>query len=167
MDREDTTTAAVCGVFHREPHNAGLLACKLPAGHGGAHAVYYGQRGGGFAWADHLATTVSDGRPPGWPCADCGVDTFAIGEWYCVSDQLWAAVGMECEGFLCIGCLERRLGREMDSADFVQAMLVDESSDRLQDRLRRPHRKETRTGRNDPCRCGSGRKFKHCHGRTT
>jgi uncharacterized protein len=23
-----------------------------------------------------------------------------------------------------------------------------------------------RTGRNDPCPCGSGRKFKHCHGRT-
>jgi hypothetical protein len=22
-----------------------------------------------------------------------------------------------------------------------------------------------RTGRNDPCHCGSGRKFKHCHGR--
>jgi len=22
-----------------------------------------------------------------------------------------------------------------------------------------------RPGRNEPCRCGSGRKFKHCHGR--
>jgi uncharacterized protein YchJ len=22
-------------------------------------------------------------------------------------------------------------------------------------------------GRNDPCPCGSGRKFKHCHGRHT
>jgi uncharacterized protein YecA (UPF0149 family) len=22
-----------------------------------------------------------------------------------------------------------------------------------------------RTGRNDPCPCGSGQKFKHCHGR--
>jgi hypothetical protein len=25
---------------------------------------------------------------------------------------------------------------------------------------------EPRVGRNDPCPCGSGRKYKHCHGRT-
>ncbi|HOY74510.1 MAG TPA: anaerobic sulfatase maturase [Deltaproteobacteria bacterium] len=29
----------------------------------------------------------------------------------------------------------------------------------------RPMRHPPRTGRNDPCPCGSGRKFKHCHGR--
>jgi hypothetical protein len=23
---------------------------------------------------------------------------------------------------------------------------------------------ETKAGRNDPCTCGSGKKFKHCHG---
>ena len=33
-------------------------------------------------------------------------------------------------------------------------------------RPRRPiARAHPKTGRNDPCRCGSGRKFKHCHGR--
>jgi uncharacterized protein len=32
-------------------------------------------------------------------------------------------------------------------------------------RPRRPALRATpKVGRNDPCRCGSGRKFKHCHG---
>jgi uncharacterized protein len=32
-------------------------------------------------------------------------------------------------------------------------------------RPRRPiARAQPKTGRNDPCHCGSGRKFKHCHG---
>ena len=32
----------------------------------------------------------------------------------------------------------------------------------------RPVRREAvKVGRNDPCPCGSGRKYKHCHGRTT
>jgi preprotein translocase subunit SecA len=25
--------------------------------------------------------------------------------------------------------------------------------------------KSTKVGRNDPCPCGSGKKYKHCHGR--
>jgi uncharacterized protein YecA (UPF0149 family) len=27
-----------------------------------------------------------------------------------------------------------------------------------------PHRAPPKVGRNDPCPCGSGKKFKHCHG---
>jgi uncharacterized protein len=36
-----------------------------------------------------------------------------------------------------------------------------------QDRLRVPtvRRSDPKVGRNDPCPCGSGRKYKHCHGR--
>ena len=30
--------------------------------------------------------------------------------------------------------------------------------------LREPIRNTTKVGRNDPCSCGSGKKFKHCHG---
>ncbi|MCC7161995.1 MAG: anaerobic sulfatase maturase [Anaerolineae bacterium] len=40
-------------------------------------------------------------------------------------------------------------------ADEVMEILNQEEKDRL-----------TRAGRNDPCPCGSGKKFKHCHGRT-
>jgi preprotein translocase subunit SecA len=27
-------------------------------------------------------------------------------------------------------------------------------------------RSEPKVGRNDPCPCGSGKKYKHCHGKT-
>jgi preprotein translocase subunit SecA len=30
---------------------------------------------------------------------------------------------------------------------------------------RKPIRKQTNVGRNDPCPCGSGKKYKHCHGK--
>ncbi len=30
---------------------------------------------------------------------------------------------------------------------------------------REPVRKVAKVGRNDPCPCGSGKKYKHCHGR--
>jgi len=32
-------------------------------------------------------------------------------------------------------------------------------------RVKEPIRREAKVGRNDPCPCGSGRKFKQCHGR--
>ncbi len=50
---------------------------------------------------------------------------------------------------------------------------VEEAADRVMDRLReygnlkdlKPEKSEGRPGRNDPCICGSGKKFKRCHGR--
>jgi len=58
-------------------------------------------------------------------CADCGVDTFAIGEWYMVKDEVWDAAGglsgyLDCF-FLCIECLEHRLGRRLTPNDFTDA----------------------------------------------
>jgi uncharacterized protein YecA (UPF0149 family) len=32
-------------------------------------------------------------------------------------------------------------------------------------RVKEPIRRDPKIGRNDPCPCGSGRKFKQCHGR--
>lgn len=51
-----------------------------------------------------------------WECFSCGVDTFALGEDFYVEDDLWRQYGVE--GMLCIGCFEKRLGREMVRADF-------------------------------------------------
>jgi hypothetical protein len=56
--------------------------------------------------------------PAGFPCADCGRDTIGV-EYYIIHDHLWAAAGMAPDGgFLCVGCLERRLGRPLTGADF-------------------------------------------------
>jgi|SRR5215831_9283210 len=64
-------------------------------------------------------------------CADCGMKTGIRGEWYLVHDEVWqkAWQGAEaylagndhsflCEEILCIGCLEKRLGRQLTPADF-------------------------------------------------
>ncbi len=40
-----------------------------------------------------------------------------------------------------------------------------EASANTQERNREPVRVEKKVGRNDPCPCGSGKKFKNCHGR--
>jgi hypothetical protein len=52
-------------------------------------------------------------------CLDCGVDTGAIDEEYRVTNELWARVNPGGEGMLCIGCLEKRLGRELTPDDFL------------------------------------------------
>jgi hypothetical protein len=59
------------------------------------------------------------------PCADCGADTFEDNhEYYMISDDLWQTAGAD-EGFLCIGCLETRLGRQLIYAAEYGAMTVD------------------------------------------
>jgi hypothetical protein len=54
----------------------------------------------------------------GFLCLDCEVDTFEIDELYVVTDELWARVNPGKGGMLCIGCLEKRLGRELTPDDF-------------------------------------------------
>lgn len=70
-------------------------------------------------------------------CADCRTDVVGIHEWYMVHDQVWQAAGMCNFGFLCIGCLEKRLGRRLAAADFrdLEVNRDRNHSDRLADRL--------------------------------
>jgi hypothetical protein len=67
-------------------------------------------------------------------CRDCGVDTTPCTgrrgcrhdgkwEWYMVHDWLWKSAGMPEAGYLCIGCLERRIGRELKPDDLIGAEL--------------------------------------------
>jgi hypothetical protein len=62
-------------------------------------------------------------------CADCGVDTCPVdrgfrAEFFMVHDEVWAAAGMGA-GYLCVGCLERRLGRQLTPGDFTACELND------------------------------------------
>ena len=81
------------------------------------------------------------------PCADCGTATTPclgrrgcrhIGrwEWYMVRPALWELAWIRSpnrtvnqfgvsDGFLCIACLEARLGRRLTSADFIDAPVND------------------------------------------
>jgi hypothetical protein len=54
-------------------------------------------------------------------CMDCRVDTEKNGEYYMVHHELWYSINRRCRGKLCLLCVERRLGRDLTSADFLDA----------------------------------------------
>jgi hypothetical protein len=65
-------------------------------------------------------------RRPDTRCRDCRAHTLSTkhgvpSEYYMVDDRVWLDAGMEHHGFLCIGCLETRLGRRLHCADFTDA----------------------------------------------
>jgi hypothetical protein len=62
-----------------------------------------------------------------WPCADCGTDT-AQSEIYMVHDHVWQTARGPDPGFLCIGCLENRLGRQLTAGDFEPVPVNDPAS---------------------------------------
>jgi hypothetical protein len=57
------------------------------------------------------------------------------GEYYMLKDEVWAQAGMEPQGFLCIGCLETRLGRELTAADFKDARINEPDARTMTPRL--------------------------------
>ena len=72
-------------------------------------------------------------------CLDCGVDTGKICEHYFVHTELWLSVVANIKGMLCVGCLERRLGRKLVRKDFPKVTInnprYEAKSDRLMKRL--------------------------------
>ena len=75
-------------------------------------------------------------------CVDCGVDTSKIHEFYFVKTELWLSVMPSTEGMLCIGCLEKRLGRGLNALDFTDAHINNlhdgTKSQRLVSRIKAP-----------------------------
>ena len=51
-------------------------------------------------------------------CVDCKIDTGKIGEHYMLVDEIWFKAYSSKKGMLCIGCLEKRLGRQLIKTDF-------------------------------------------------
>jgi|SRR6267142_5929067 hypothetical protein len=75
-------------------------------------------------------------------CMDCSIETtFTLNkadEYYMVNNALWMQANPQCEGTLCIGCLESRIGRLLTWADFTDCPLNKNprgSSKRLRNRL--------------------------------
>jgi len=54
-------------------------------------------------------------------CLDCAVDTIEVGEYYMLHDPVWLEANPDDDGLLCIGCVETRLGRRLQSGDFNDA----------------------------------------------
>jgi hypothetical protein len=69
-------------------------------------------------------TETSEFRPRDFfVCVDCGVDTLGTGEYYMVWDRVWNQAMADQSGMLCVGCLERRLGRKLVPDDFNESPL--------------------------------------------
>lgn len=54
-------------------------------------------------------------------CLDCPANTIVIREYYMVNFDVWAEAHPKNVGMLCIACLGKRLGRELNSSDFLDA----------------------------------------------
>lgn len=72
-------------------------------------------------------------------CIDCGVDTGKIHEHYFVHDNIWLSITESKKGMLCIGCIEERLGRPLNSLDFPNVSInnpkYEDKSNRLMSRM--------------------------------
>lgn len=66
---------------------------------------------------------------------DCGVDTGKIHEYYFIHTALWLSVVTNITGMLCIGCLETRLGRELQPSDFTSAHINNPKGNMMSVRL--------------------------------
>lgn len=60
-----------------------------------------------------------------WLCLDCKVDTGKIYEHYFINTDTWLSVVGSKKGMVCVGCLEKRLGRKLVSSDFPKVTIND------------------------------------------
>jgi hypothetical protein len=58
-------------------------------------------------------------------CMDCGVDTYEIGHYYMIHEELWLSINPKDSGQLCLDCVECRLGRKLTRVDFTKAPIND------------------------------------------
>ena len=56
-------------------------------------------------------------------CLDCGQDTAQLHEYYMLRDDLWRQINPTIDGMLCIGCVEKRLGRRLQRGDKVLLLI--------------------------------------------
>ena len=70
-----------------------------------------------------------------WICLDCKVDTGKIGEHYFVNLDLWMKAVNSKTGMLCIGCLEKRIGRKLTPMDFPDVHINRPSTSGMSPRL--------------------------------
>lgn len=56
-------------------------------------------------------------------CQDCQIDTGKNNEFYFIKTELWLSVMPTINGMLCVGCLEKSLGRKLRADDFTKASI--------------------------------------------
>jgi preprotein translocase subunit SecA len=72
-------------------------------------------------------------------------------------EQMIASIQEEVAKYIMKAQVQANLKREA----VAEGQAVDPKAER---KAKQPVRREAKVGRNDPCPCGSGKKYKHCHG---
>ena len=54
-------------------------------------------------------------------CIDCDVWVWGIGELFYLRNEIWLRANPGGKGWLCVGCVETRLGRQLVAGDFEDA----------------------------------------------
>ncbi|MDO8669493.1 MAG: hypothetical protein Q7K65_04325 [Candidatus Buchananbacteria bacterium] len=54
---------------------------------------------------------------------DCQMDTGQNNEFYFIKTNVWLSVVSTINGMLCVGCLEKRLKRQLRADDFTSASI--------------------------------------------
>ncbi len=70
-----------------------------------------------------------------WKCLDCQIDTGKIYEHYFINTDTWLSVVGSKTGMLCVGCLEKRLGRTLTKVDFPKVTINDPKYSKMSTRL--------------------------------
>lgn len=70
-----------------------------------------------------------------WLCLDCKIDTGKITEHYFINTNLWMRLVGTNKGMLCIGCLEKRLGRKLIPYDFTNCYINKPKYNGMSERL--------------------------------
>ena len=70
-------------------------------------------------------------------CLDCDEDVIEMGEMFMVRDDVWLEANPDSNGMLCVGCIEKRLGRRLETGDFtdVEINRTGHRSHRLRTRM--------------------------------
>jgi len=97
---------------------------------------YFTLQGGGCDCEVYLNVDMTEPKPlVDFSCEDCASD---YDEYYMVQNDIWKVYGAG-KGMLCIGCLEKRIGRKLRRQDFIDLPIneinAETQSLRLQARL--------------------------------
>ncbi|MBU9712790.1 preprotein translocase subunit SecA [Evansella tamaricis] len=76
-------------------------------------------------------------------------------------EQMVASIEEDVTRYIMNAQIETNLERKQ----VAEGKAVHRSANEAQEKRRTPFRKSSTVGRNDPCPCGSGKKYKQCHGR--
>jgi hypothetical protein len=105
---------------HRHAEDLGVSVTKFGIAEQWSRVRMSQTFGDEFKWRGILLPFAADddGGYERFLCMDCGKDTYASQEYYMLLDETWRSINPEIDGMLCLDCAERRLGRELNAADF-------------------------------------------------